>query len=267
VRCIELDLHDGPDGPSITHKWTLMSSISAVEAFESIKKIIKPDGLPVIVDIEDHLSDFQRNFLIKKIHKIFKDILYVEETGVTLPSPNELRGRVILMANENWKPLSDLCKKVPYEDVTRFQTRQLNEVSSLSEPQLHKMLKSSDDLLISATKKRLVRVYPGGHRQLSGNFSPVPALNAGIQLVALNHQTKDENLELLNCVFREAGDTGFALKPGIIINGTQSVPGKRISINILEESIPKNHSVSLKVFEGLKKVTTTTLKKGKKTEL
>jgi phosphatidylinositol phospholipase C delta len=129
------------------------------------------------------------------------------------------------------------------------------------------MLKSSDDLLISATKKRLVRVYPGGHRQLSGNFSPVPALNAGIQLVALNHQTKDENLELLNCVFREAGDTGFALKPGILINGSQSVPGKRISINILEESIPKNHSVSLKVFEGLKKVTTTTLKKGKKTEL
>ena len=267
VRCVELDLHDGPDGPTITHKWTLMTSISAIDVFEAIKKNLKPGDLPIIVDVEDHLSDFQRCFLIKKIHKIFKDILYVEERGVSLPSPNELRGRVIIMANENWKPLSDLCKKVPYEDVTRFKTRQLNEVSSLSEHQFQKMLKPSPDILISATKIRLIRAYPGGERQLSGNFNPVPALNTGIQLVALNHQTKDENLELLNCVFRENGDTGFALKPEILRTGTQSVPGKRISIEIIEENIPKKHSVNLKVFDGLKKVTTTTLKKGKKTEL
>ena len=266
VRCVELDLHDGPDGPMVTHKWTLMSSISAVEAFQSIKKILKPNDLPLILDLEDHLSDFQRSFLIKKIHKIFNHILYVEETGVSLPSPNELRGRVVIMASEDWKPLSNMCKKVPYMNDTCLKKRNINEVSSLSEHQLQKMLKSSADLLAS-TKKRLIRVYPGGERQLSGNFNPVPALNTGVQLVALNHQTKDENLELLNCVFREAGDTGFALKPGILINGTQSVPGKRISVEILEETVPKNHSVTLKIFEGLTKVSTTTLKKGKKTEL
>ena len=39
-----------------------MSSLPAVEAFESIKKIIKPNGLPIIVDLEDHLSEFQRSF-------------------------------------------------------------------------------------------------------------------------------------------------------------------------------------------------------------
>lgn len=266
VRCIELDLNDGPNGPEIKHRWTLMKSIQAVAVFEAIKKVLKKDDLPVIVDLEDHLSDFQRGYLMDKMQDIFPDVLYLEDMGECLPTPNQLRGKLVVMASDKWRPLANICEKVPFLNNASFQQRNWYQVSSLSEHKLNQMLKSSPELVTNSTKNRLVRVYPGGNRQLSGNFNPVPALNTGCQFIALNQQTKDESIEICNSVFRHGGGTGFALKPQILIDGTPSQTGQRICVEILDgETIPKKHYLKLKVFQGLNKVSQASLSEGKTT--
>jgi phosphatidylinositol phospholipase C delta len=85
------------------------------------------------------------------------------------------------------------------------------------------------------TKRRLIRIYPGGERQFSSNYNPVSALNAGCQLVALNVQTKDSHLAVYDSLFRENGNTGFVLKPATLLNS--EVPAnnkKRISIKVIK---------------------------------
>ncbi len=258
VRCLELDLHDGYNGPVIYHGWTLTSKISAVDVLKDIAANYQKDDLPLILDLEDHLSDFQRNYLKREMLDIFKDSLYLQDSKEfkSLPSPNKLRGKIIVWAaKEKWGSLVNICQKDNYQHGDIFSDRNVTEVSS-SSTQAQRDLKflerenCSSAMLLACysggsdttnlgrlrniTRRRLIRIYPGADRQFSGNFNPISALNAGCQLVALNVQTRDSHLAVYDSLFRENGNTGFVLNPALLLNtGVPANNKKKISIKVI----------------------------------
>ncbi|XP_055346908.1 1-phosphatidylinositol 4,5-bisphosphate phosphodiesterase delta-1-like [Paramacrobiotus metropolitanus] len=108
-RCVELDCWDGPEGePIITHGRTLTSNIY----FRDVVTVIKEYGFrtspyPVILSIENHCSVEQQDVMANHLNNILKEMLYCEspkDSDKLLPSPDSLKGRVILKAKKI-KPL------------------------------------------------------------------------------------------------------------------------------------------------------------------
>ena len=68
------------------------------------------------------------------------------------------------------------------------------------------------------TKRSFLRIYPLGTEINSGNYNPIPALERGAQMIALNTQTKDNYAWLMMSYFT-AGVTqppemiGYIAKP------------------------------------------------------
>lgn len=76
--------------------------------------------------------------------------------------------------------------------------------------------------LAAYTSKRFVKSFPKGLRQDSSNMDPVPSWICGVQCVAMNMQTADEYLDLVNGLFKVNGNCGYVLKPDALINGLGS---------------------------------------------
>nr|XP_018666895.1 1-phosphatidylinositol 4,5-bisphosphate phosphodiesterase gamma-1 isoform X2 [Ciona intestinalis] len=107
-RCIELDCWDGPDGmPHIYHGLTLTSKIKFHDVLKTIREhAFVVSDLPVILSIENHCKLPQQRHMATKFVDIFQDMLVrlsVSANEQTLPSPNQLRGKIII----KHKKLSD----------------------------------------------------------------------------------------------------------------------------------------------------------------
>ena len=76
----------------------------------------------------------------------------------------------------------------------------------LSDPQLY-------EKIANFVKHQLIRVYPEGSRISSSNYNPMLMWNCGIQMVALNYQTKDKPMQLNHAKFRQNGNCGYVLMP------------------------------------------------------
>uniref|UniRef100_A0A3Q3S6P2 1-phosphatidylinositol 4,5-bisphosphate phosphodiesterase gamma n=1 Tax=Mastacembelus armatus TaxID=205130 RepID=A0A3Q3S6P2_9TELE len=99
-RCIELDCWEGPGEPIIYHGWTRTTKIK----FEDVVKAINEHAFvtsefPVILSIEEHCPLEQQ----RQMARIFKDVFGnklltepVEQMAEQLPSPTQLKGRIIL---------------------------------------------------------------------------------------------------------------------------------------------------------------------------
>ncbi|XP_064641817.1 1-phosphatidylinositol 4,5-bisphosphate phosphodiesterase gamma-1-like isoform X2 [Lineus longissimus] len=100
-RCIELDCWDGPDQmPYIYHGHTLTSKIKFLDVLNTIKLHcwVKSD-LPLVLSIENHCSLMQQRNMAKAFKEVFGDELVVEpvdKDAIHLPSPNQLRRKIIL---------------------------------------------------------------------------------------------------------------------------------------------------------------------------
>lgn len=66
-------------------------------------------------------------------------------------------------------------------------------------------------------------MYPDGLRQDSSNPNPIYPWNFGVQLVAVNHQTKDDLMALYYGKFRDNGGCGYVLKPKYLIDSAENV--------------------------------------------
>ena len=85
---------------------------------------------------------------------------------------------------------------------------------SLKEPKAAKLLaKSGPGPVLLHTTRQLMRVYPGPLRLNSSNFHGGPYWAAGVQMVALNHQTHDVAMRVTRAFFRLNGRCGYVLKP------------------------------------------------------
>ncbi|XP_065161549.1 1-phosphatidylinositol 4,5-bisphosphate phosphodiesterase gamma-1 isoform X2 [Atheta coriaria] len=100
-RCIELDCWDGPDGmPFIYHGHTLTTRIKFMDVIRTIKEhAFVTSEYPVILSIEDNCSLPQQRKMATAMQEVFGDMLLihpVEKNEKQLPSPHQLRRRIIL---------------------------------------------------------------------------------------------------------------------------------------------------------------------------
>lgn len=101
VRCVELDLWDGDEGPVITHGNTATSKLPLQAAVDTIAHFaFAASDFPLILSLENHLSLPNQVVAAKMFEKGFGDALYVIKLaeGERLPSPEEMKGKVLIKA-------------------------------------------------------------------------------------------------------------------------------------------------------------------------
>ncbi|XP_075860357.1 1-phosphatidylinositol 4,5-bisphosphate phosphodiesterase beta-2 isoform X1 [Microcebus murinus] len=112
-RCVELDCWKGkpPDEePIITHGFTMTTDIFFKEAIEAIaESAFKTSPYPVILSFENHVdSPRQQAKMAEYCRTIFGEMLLTEplekfplEPGLPLPSPQDLRGKILIKNKKN----------------------------------------------------------------------------------------------------------------------------------------------------------------------
>ena len=95
-----------------------------------------------------------------------------------------------------------------------IETMDYREMCSIRESKIEKHLNISQyKTIINFTRHQLMRVYPEGTRIYSSNYNPTKMWNCGIQMVALNYQTKDKPMQLNHAKFLQNGRCGYVLMP------------------------------------------------------
>jgi hypothetical protein len=242
-KCVELDLWDGPDGiPLVTHGHTLTSKVNVLEVCDCVIENVKPDSLPVILSLENHLSEKQQDkmadIFVEKLGRLMAPVAPFR-TDAPMPCPHELRGTVLLKSGviEPGKDpagksqrLSDLVHLGTYQCPKdgNFQTtkKRPSLMFSAGEGAIAEFA-ASDTLLVALQKHNaihLTRSYPKGSRVGSSNYDPTPGWNTGCQIVALNYQTASEPMWLNLALFKLNRGCGYVLKPNCIIDPEHNAP-------------------------------------------
>ncbi|RXN18660.1 1-phosphatidylinositol 4,5-bisphosphate phosphodiesterase beta-1 isoform X1 [Labeo rohita] len=142
-RCVELDCWKGrtaEEEPVITHGFTMTSEISFKEVIEAIAECaFKTSPFPVILSFENHVdSPKQQAKMAEYCRSIFGDALLTEtlekyplESGVPLPSPQELMGKILIKNKKSHpKPSDGSTKKKLSEQASNTNS----DSSSVFEP-------------------------------------------------------------------------------------------------------------------------------------
>ncbi|XP_022097790.1 inactive phospholipase C-like protein 2 isoform X2 [Acanthaster planci] len=118
------------------------------------------------------------------------------------------------------KKLSDLvtlCKSVRFEDFHEAAQKQKYwEICSMSEGTGIKFARDCAEDFVNHNKHLLTRIYPNPNRVDSSNYNPQDFWNCGCQIVALNYQTPGLMTDLYDGKFRQNGQCGYVLKPGVM---------------------------------------------------
>ncbi|XP_047211956.1 1-phosphatidylinositol 4,5-bisphosphate phosphodiesterase delta-3-A-like [Girardinichthys multiradiatus] len=115
-RCVELDCWDGDKGePTIYHGHTLTSKIPFKEVIETINQYaFKASPYPLILSFENHCSVEQQAVMAKHLHTILGKKLLTKPLSdlplKELPSPEELRGRILVKGRRHISHLGQLEK-------------------------------------------------------------------------------------------------------------------------------------------------------------
>ncbi|TSM77317.1 1-phosphatidylinositol 4,5-bisphosphate phosphodiesterase beta-1 [Bagarius yarrelli] len=142
-RCVELDCWKGrtaEEEPVITHGFTMTSEISFKEVIEAIAECaFKTSPFPIILSFENHVdSPKQQAKMAEYCRSIFGDALLTEplekyplESGVPLPSPQELMGKILIKNKKSHpKPPDGSTKKKLSEQASNTNS----DSSSVFEP-------------------------------------------------------------------------------------------------------------------------------------
>ncbi|PNP84094.1 hypothetical protein FNYG_02782 [Fusarium nygamai] len=248
-RSVEVDCWDGRDGqPIVKHGYSLTTSISFRSVIETINNYaFFASDLPLWLSLEVHCNPAQRDIMARTMLEIFRSSLVVEPLDASvqkLPSPNQLRGKILLkvkvaqdpqsleeplapeyldldgpredLPNDGQQYLpSDLLQSLAVYGASRrlpknaeFDTHR-NFIYSVSERNFKKHTKDNCSLELVGTS-HLVRVYPDPNRVDSSNFDPLQCWRHGVQMAALNCQTDDFYMSLNEAMFH--GSLGYVLK-------------------------------------------------------
>nr|CAB3262763.1 uncharacterized protein LOC100182882 [Phallusia mammillata] len=109
------------------------------------------------------------------------------------------------------------------------------DVWSFSEKRAQCLVTSRPVEMVKVNRDRLSRIYPSSLRVSSSNFNPVLYWNAGCQLVALNHQTRDRAMQLNDSMFELNGGCGYVPKPLCLLQDE--------TFNPLSTSLPRNRDI------------------------
>ena len=112
-------------------------------------------------------------------------------------------------------------------------------------------MKAKEDFIINYTRRSWLRIYPAATEISSGNYNPVPLLRIGAQIIALNTQTKDDNV-LSQMSYFTAGreltpsKIGYILKPAHLIKGSQ-LTRERVTKTI-QVRVISNEPIKIRLF-------------------
>ncbi|CAJ1076261.1 -phosphatidylinositol 4%2C5-bisphosphate phosphodiesterase delta-3-A [Xyrichtys novacula] len=115
-RCVELDCWDGDKGePVIYHGHTLTSKVPFKEVIETINQYaFKASPYPLILSLENHCSVEQQAVMAKHLRTILGSKLLTKPLSdrllKDLPSPEELKGRILVKGKKHTPHLGQLGK-------------------------------------------------------------------------------------------------------------------------------------------------------------
>lgn len=100
-RCIEIDCWDGEGGrPIVTHGRTMTTKVSFEDCVSTIAKYaFHSTPYPLIVSLEVHCNAEQQRAMVDLMMKHWKNMVVIEPlitNAVSLPSPEELRGKILV---------------------------------------------------------------------------------------------------------------------------------------------------------------------------
>lgn len=233
--------------PRVLHGYTLTKEITFRDVCMAIQKsAFAVTDTPLIVSLEVHCNPEQQATMVKIIREVWAEYLIPEpETdATTLPSPNELKKKILIKvkyappgtspdqydsgeddrapadSKKQKKPskiiqdLSNLgiyTRGVSFKSFTQPEASMPTHIFSLSEKKFLDHHEKKNVELWDHNKNFLMRAYPAGLRITSSNLNPAPFWGAGTQVVALNWQQWDEGMMLNEGMF--AGTGGYVLKP------------------------------------------------------
>ncbi|XP_021603531.1 phosphoinositide phospholipase C 4 isoform X2 [Manihot esculenta] len=103
VRAVELDVwpNSAKDDVLVLHGWTLTTPVKLITCLKSIKEhAFSSSPYPVIITLEDHLTENLQAKVAQMIAETFGDMLFYPETECLkeFPSPEELKYKIIISA-------------------------------------------------------------------------------------------------------------------------------------------------------------------------
>eukprot|EP00013_Stygamoeba_regulata_P022194 CAMPEP_0177644390 /NCGR_PEP_ID=MMETSP0447-20121125/8663_1 /TAXON_ID=0 /ORGANISM="Stygamoeba regulata, Strain BSH-02190019" /LENGTH=506 /DNA_ID=CAMNT_0019146749 /DNA_START=55 /DNA_END=1575 /DNA_ORIENTATION=- len=258
-RCIELDLWDGDDGiPRILHGHTLTSKITLNDVVWAISVYgFYASEFPLILSLENHLSHGQQTYMAQCfINHLSAYLPKSKPSGDVLPSPNELKNKILLKGTmevvekgdkkekeKKVKIVPELAeliylKSVPFPGL-HCGRHSPDEMCSFSELKLNEFQKCSVEF-VRFNQQFLTRIYPKGTRFDSTNYDPTSWWALGSHMVALNFQTGDKHLWTNAGKFRLNGGCGMVLKP-------PSLFSKPLDLLTWSGTLPDNKVSTLRV--------------------
>ncbi|KAK7153429.1 hypothetical protein R3I93_011364 [Phoxinus phoxinus] len=158
-RCVELDCWDGKgedQDPIITHGKAMCTDVLFKDVIQGIKETaFMTSEYPVILSFENHCTKHQQYKLARYCEDIFGDFLLKQplddfpmEAGCPLPSPNELRGK-ILIKNRRLKP-----------DVEKKQLEHFRKHMEAGEPSISTNMSEDENEEETSTAELLNEAHP-----------------------------------------------------------------------------------------------------------
>uniref|UniRef100_A0A3P9CBU2 Phosphoinositide phospholipase C n=1 Tax=Maylandia zebra TaxID=106582 RepID=A0A3P9CBU2_9CICH len=267
-RCVEVDCWDGYDGdPVVYHGHTLTSKILFKDVISTLKEYaFRASEFPVILSIENHCSVEQQTVMAQYLRQILGDMLQTTlldgQVPQQLPSPQELKGKILLKAkkiggleeyvdetctdevSDEEEMANSLCSYFRLYTKSKM-SRELSDLVVYCKSvhfdgfeHAHSHAKCYEISSFSESKAKNVlqylklnllhfRTYPSGLRTDSSNYNPQDMWSVGCQIVALNFQTAGLEMDLNDGLFRQNGCCGYVIKPDFMRDGnTQFSPDK-----------------------------------------
>uniref|UniRef100_A0A6I8P3C4 Phosphoinositide phospholipase C n=2 Tax=Ornithorhynchus anatinus TaxID=9258 RepID=A0A6I8P3C4_ORNAN len=249
-RSVQLDVRDGPDGEPV-----LDGAAPAPPSFRLALEVIDrfafaASAFPLILCLDHRCSVQQQKVMARHLKGVFGPKLFGGRPpgpDAPLPSPEELRGRVVVEGRKlppGWtapegdvpddrdgagarRPLR-LCRELsdllavgrsglcPRDLREAAGGRGPWEIRSFSEPEASRLANESPEDLVNHNKRFLSRVHPAPGRTDSGNPNPQDFWNSGCQMVTMDFQTPGPMMDLHTGWFLQNGGCGYVLRPAVM---------------------------------------------------
>uniref|UniRef100_A0A8C6PBS1 Phosphoinositide phospholipase C n=1 Tax=Nothobranchius furzeri TaxID=105023 RepID=A0A8C6PBS1_NOTFU len=153
-RCVEVDSWDGDDGePVVYHGHTLTKKILFKDVILTLRDYaFKVSEFPVIVSLENHCCLEQQTVMANHLRQILGDMLLTApldgQIPERLPSPQQLRGKILLKAKKSGGLETRLDETLAYEasDEEELWFLMLVHTNLISRPVLSQKSKLSREL-------------------------------------------------------------------------------------------------------------------------
>uniref|UniRef100_A0A3B5MSP5 Phosphoinositide phospholipase C n=1 Tax=Xiphophorus couchianus TaxID=32473 RepID=A0A3B5MSP5_9TELE len=239
-RCLELGVTDGPEGepllgvdygPDVSrhhhHLHHHHAPVTIRSALEVVNKYaFLTSQYPLLLYLCHRCSPGQQRTMAHHLKKVFGSRLYTPDAqhvslggrATTLPSPEQLKGRILLVGKKLPPEEEGSDGEVSEEDeeIGGGGPLQQSPPSSPSSPEAGRLTSESPEDLVVFTKRTLTRVRPSSVRLDSSNPNPQGYWKGGVQLVALNQQTPGAMLDLHRGRFTQNGGSGYVLRPAVM---------------------------------------------------